>query len=62
MVDEVLQREVRPEALAQRVAPLLDRNDPITLTQRKGLRLVRERLGGGGAARRVAAIAEELLG
>jgi len=62
VVDEVLQRHATPAALARRVAPLLDANDPLTLAQRDGLRLVRERLGGDGAARRVAAIAAELLG
>jgi lipid-A-disaccharide synthase len=61
VVDEVLQRHVNPAALARRVAPLLDGKDPSTLAQRDGLRLVRERLGGGGAARRVASIAAELL-
>lgn len=62
VVEELLQRDVSAEALARRVAPLLDPDDPGTLAQREGLRLVRERLGGGGAASRVAAIAAELLG
>ena len=62
VVDEVLQREVTPERLAARVAPLLDPEDPATRAQRDGLRVVRERLGGGGAARRVVTIAAELLG
>ena len=62
VVDEVLQHDVTPETLAARVAPLLDAGDPRTLEQREGLKLVRERLGGGGAARRVAGVAAELLG
>jgi len=62
VVEELLQRDVSAQALARRAAPLLDPDDPGTLAQREGLRLVRERLGGAGAARRVAAIAAELLG
>lgn len=62
VVEEVLQREVRPATLAARVAPLLDGENPGTRAQREGLQLVRERLGGGGAARRVAGLAAELLG
>lgn len=62
VVEEVLQGEVTPAILAGRVAPLLDENDPATRAQREGLRLVRERLGGGGAARRVASLAADLLG
>lgn len=62
VVDELLQHEVKPDALEKRVSPLLDRNDPVTRKQREGLREIRERLGGGGAARRVARLAAELLG
>jgi lipid-A-disaccharide synthase len=62
VVDEVLQHHVKPAVLARRVAPLLDGKDPVTVAQRDGLRLVRKRLGGDGAARRVASIAAELLG
>jgi lipid-A-disaccharide synthase len=61
VVEELTSREVTPARLAQAVAPLLDRCNPATLAQREGLRMVRERLGGGGAAERVAAIAAELL-
>lgn len=61
VVPELLQNDVTPPALAEAVAPLLDGRNPETLRQREGLRRVRERLGSGGAARRVAAIAEELL-
>jgi lipid-A-disaccharide synthase len=62
VVEEVIQRAVTPERLAAEVAPLLLADHPKTRTQRNGLRLVRERLGGGGAAARVAGIAAELLG
>jgi lipid-A-disaccharide synthase len=62
VVDELLQEAVTPDRLAERVSPLLDGADPRTRLQREGLRLVRERLGGGGAADRVAGIAAELLG
>jgi lipid-A-disaccharide synthase len=62
VVVELLQGDVTPEALAGRVAPLLDADDPGTRAQREGLRLVRERLGSGGAAQRVVTIAAELLG
>ena len=61
VVEELTQGAVTPRRLAAAVAPLFDRCDPRTVAQRDGLRLVRERLGGGGAARRVAAIAAELL-
>ncbi len=62
VVEELLQGEVAPERLAAAVAPLLDPADSRTGAQRDGLRLVRERLGGPGAANRVAEIAAELLG
>jgi lipid-A-disaccharide synthase len=62
VVDELTQGDVTPASLADAVAPLLQRDHPKTLLQREGLRLVRERLGGGGAAGRVAGIAAELLG
>ena len=62
VVDELTQGDVTPASLADAVAPLLQRDHPKTLLQRDGLRLVRERLGGGGAAGRVAGIAAELLG
>jgi lipid-A-disaccharide synthase len=61
VVEELTQGSVTPRRLADAVAPLLDPCDPRTRAQREGLRLVRERLGGGGAADRVAAIAAELL-
>ena len=58
---ELLQRRATPAALAEAVLPLLDPKHPITIRQREGLALVRERLGAPGAADRVAAIAAELL-
>jgi len=62
VVEEAVQGEVKPERLAMMVAPLLDPTDSRTRAQRDGLKVVRERLGGPGAARRVAEIAAELLG
>jgi lipid-A-disaccharide synthase len=61
IVEELIQGAVTPERLAAAAAPLLDRENPRARAQRDGLRLVRERLGGGGAANRVAGIAAELL-
>ncbi len=62
VVEELTQRSVTPARLAAAVTPLLDRDNPKTRAQRDGLRVVRERLGGGGAAAKVARIAVELLG
>lgn len=62
VVDELTQGAVTPERLAAAVTPLLDPDHPRTRAQRDGLRIVRERLGGGGAAGRVAGIVAELLG
>ncbi|HEU5217308.1 MAG TPA: lipid-A-disaccharide synthase [Gemmatimonadales bacterium] len=62
VVPELTQGSVTPERLVEAATPLLDPAHPKTLGQREGLRLVRERLGGGGAAGRVAALAAELLG
>ncbi len=62
VVDELTQGSVTPERLAAAVTPLLDPDNPRTRSQRDGLRTVRERLGAGGAAGRVAGIAAELLG
>jgi lipid-A-disaccharide synthase len=62
VVDELTQGAVTPDRLVESVEPLLDPDHQKTRTQREGLRLVRERLDGGGAAGRVAAMAAELLG
>jgi lipid-A-disaccharide synthase len=58
---EFLQDAATPVALANAVAPLLDRDGAAARAQREGLALVRARLGGPGAADRVAAIAAELV-
>ena len=62
VVPELTQGRVTPEQLAEAAKPLLDRNSEESRAQRAGLKEVRARLGGGGAAERVAAIAGELLG
>jgi lipid-A-disaccharide synthase len=71
LVNLVAEREVVPELLQDRAAagplaealrPLLDPRDPVTIAQREGLALVRQRLGAPGATTRVVALADELLG
>ncbi len=60
VVPELVQDEATPEGLAEAVLPMLTpgpRRDEVVA----GLREVRQALGGGGAARRVAEIAAELL-
>ena len=52
---ELLQRDLTPEALAAALAPWLD--DPAAAqAQRRGLAVVRERLGGPGASQRAAVL------
>jgi lipid-A-disaccharide synthase len=59
VVPELLQEAARPERIAAAVAELLG---PAGSAQRRRLAELRGRLGGGGAARRVAEIAREMLG
>lgn len=61
LVEELLQHEARAERLAAALAPLLEPESPAASRQREGFRLLRERLGGPGAAERVATLAAELL-
>jgi lipid-A-disaccharide synthase len=61
IAEELIQGEVTASRLAAAVTPLLDPSSAAAATQRAGLRDVRARLGGGGAAARVAAMAAELL-
>ena len=62
VVPEILQDQATATELADAVRPLLKPTDPVTLAQREGLALVRERLGKPGATTRVVALASELLG
>ncbi|MGE0353474.1 MAG: lipid-A-disaccharide synthase [Gemmatimonadales bacterium] len=62
VVPELLQEDVTVDRLVRELRPLLDPADPVTVEQRRGLALVRERMGPPGAARRVAAMAGELIG
>jgi lipid-A-disaccharide synthase len=61
VVPEIVQWHATPEALAAALAPLFERDGSAATTQRAGLAVVRERLGGPGAADRVVAMAEEVL-
>ncbi len=62
VVPELLQDALSVDSLVTHARPLLDPADPVTRAQRAGLAEVRQRLGGSGAAARVAGIAAELLG
>lgn len=62
VVPEMLQDRAEAGPLAEALRPLLDAGDPRTVAQREGLALVRQRLGTPGAAARVVALADELLG
>lgn len=59
LVPELLQEAARPERIAAAVRELLA--GPAGALQRRRLAEIRERLRGGGAARRVAEIAREML-
>jgi lipid A disaccharide synthetase len=59
-VPEFLQEEAQPEPMAEALSALLA--GEARERQLAGLARVRERLGEGGAARRTAEIAEEMLG
>jgi lipid-A-disaccharide synthase len=58
---EFLQQRARPDLLAAALLPLLREGSPERTGQLQGLREVRERIGGPGAAERTAHIAAELL-
>ena len=60
LVPEYLQRDANPEWLAREALELLQHPDRLA-AMREALLQVRERLGEGGADRRVAAMARELL-
>jgi lipid-A-disaccharide synthase len=59
---EFVQDAATPEALADAVLPLLDADSEARKRMIAGFAKVRDRLGGPGASRRVAALAGELLG
>jgi len=62
VVPEMLQDQAEAGPLADALRPLLDARHPVTVAQREGLALVRQRLGAPGATTRVVALADELLG
>lgn len=62
IIPEVLQQRVTAPVLADETRPLLDPASAARRAQEEGLAEVRQRLGGPGAARRVAEMAAGLLG
>lgn len=61
LVPEFVQDAASPTALADALLPLLDEESAVRRRMLEGFKRVRERLGGGGAAARVAELAEALL-
>jgi lipid-A-disaccharide synthase len=62
LVPEFVQDAATPEALADALLPLLDRESAERARMARGFERIRDTLGAGGAARRVADVAAELLG
>ncbi len=61
VVPEFFQRALTPDAVAPALLELLDEGSDARARQLGALRLIRDRLGGPGAAGRVADLADELL-
>ncbi len=62
LVPEFVQHDLVPRAVADALDPLLDEGSDGRKRMRQGLAEVRAKLGTPGAARRVAAMADEMLG
>jgi lipid-A-disaccharide synthase len=62
LVPEFVQEAATPGALADALLPLLAEGSPERARMMEGFERIRARLGGGGAASRVADAAAELLG
>jgi lipid-A-disaccharide synthase len=58
---ELLQHDATPEKLAAALLPLFDEASPERRAQLEGIAEVRRRLGGPGAADRLAAVAQEMI-